>query len=164
MEKNSRFFFLVLPASILWIFFYKAFLKRPFLRVYGKKWRVKIILHNFKHGRILHVYNAWFRISQWVKGINIVDLKIYFFLGIFFCNCWFYPLAWFSLKILMLVTFEKQQRTSWIIALMYCKKFCVPSSSLKPTCISVFVITEGLKTSTFLHRNVYDIILNAICV
>lgn len=40
--------------------------------------------------------------------------------------------------------------------------FCL---SPKYTCIPCFVITTGLKPRTFfLHRNVYDIISDAICV
>lgn len=57
---------------------------RPFskyLRVYGKKEGVKIILHNYECGEILHVYNVRFRISQWVKGINLFDLKMHLFTG-----------------------------------------------------------------------------------
>lgn len=48
-----------------------------------KKGGIKIILHNYKHDKILHVNNVQFRISQWVKGINLFDLKIHLFIGFF---------------------------------------------------------------------------------
>lgn len=50
------------------------------LRVYKKKRGVKIILHNYKCGEILHIYNIWLRISQQAKDMNLLDLKIYLFI------------------------------------------------------------------------------------